>query len=502
MLFNSWAFFIYFPLVTLLYFLSAHQWRWLLLLTASCVFYMFFVPKYILILATTIIVDYIAAIWIEKSEGRARAIYLVVSIVATCIILFFFKYYDFFAVNVTSVSHFLGWNYSLDALKILLPIGLSFHTFQSLSYVIEVYRGNQKAEKHFGIYALYVMFYPQLVAGPIERPQNLLHQFYERHEFNYKRVTDGLKLIAWGLFKKVVIADRLARFVNPIYDHPQLYEGLVLVVATVFFSFEIFCDFSGYSDIARGAARVMGFSLMENFDRPYSSKTLTEFWKRWHISLSTWLRDYIYEPIAMRYRSAGTAAIITALLITFLVSGFWHGASWNYVIWGLLNGVVLCFEVLTAKFRKKLSKLAPAFLFNGISVFITFSFVNFAYIFFRSKTLSDAYYIITHLTSKITFLKYYVTDNILRFYSPFPGSLEFTSDRLDSLHKTQDEFILSIALIFFLIAVHTTQKRVRLSELISQKPWWIRLPIYQVAVFALVFFGIWFERRNFIYFQF
>ena len=492
MLFNSWPFFLFFPAVTALYFLFPHRWRWLLLLSASCFFYMSFIPVYILILVTTIIVDYSAAIWIEASQGRARSIYLASSIAATCLILFFFKYYDFFAMNVTGIAHFLGWNYSLDTLKLILPIGLSFHTFQSLSYVIEVYRGNQKAERHFGIYALYVMFYPQLVSGPIERPQNLLHQFREKHEFDYRQATDGLKLMAWGLFQKVVIADRLARFVNPVYDHPRNYSGLIFVVTTVFFAFEILCDFSGYTDIARGAAQVMGFRLMENFDRPYSSKTLSEFWKRWHISLSTWLRDYIYEPITLKYRSSGTGAIITALLVTFLTSGFWHGAAWTFVIWGLLHGVMLCWEVLTAKVRKRLAKIVPAFLFNGISVLFTFSFVSFTYIFFRARTLSDAFYIITHMTEKISFFKSYITDNILRFYPPVTGIWQ----------SITTEFDFCIGLIFLLIGVDVFRSRIRLREFIAKQPFWTRFIVYQTAIGALVFLGVWFEKRQFIYFQF
>src|ERR1700682_2673199 len=297
MLFNSVAFVIFFPVVTALYFGLPHRHRWALLLAASCVFYMVFIPAYILILGVTIIIDYWAGIQIEKSAGRLRTFYLVLSIISTCMVLFVFKYSDFFLGNVNALASFLHWDYSLKLLHIILPIGLSFHTFQSLSYVIEVYRGHQTSERHFGIYALYVMFYPQLVAGPIERPQHLLHQFYEYHPFVYSRVTSGLRLMTWGMFKKVVIADRLAGFVGNAYSHPRDFEGHTLLIATLFFAFQIYCDFSGYSDIALGAAEVMGFSLMKNFDQPYSALSVGEFWRRWHISLSTWFRDYVYVSL-------------------------------------------------------------------------------------------------------------------------------------------------------------------------------------------------------------
>jgi len=299
MLFNSLEFLIFFPVVTLLYFLLPHRHRWWMLLAASCGFYMMFIPKYIIILAVTIIIDYVAGILAEKPDlsPHKRKSILTISILSTCLVLFIFKYFNFFNTNFAHLAALLHWNYPIAALKLALPIGLSFHTFQSLSYVIEVYCGRQKAEHHFGIYSLYVMFYPQLVAGPIERPQNLLHQFYAKHAFDYQRVTDGLKLMVWGLFKKVVIADRLAIAVNTVYNDPHSFTGIPLIIATAFFAFQIYCDFSGYSDIAIGAAQVMGFRLMDNFNRPYFAKSIPEFWKRWHISLSTWFRDYLYIPL-------------------------------------------------------------------------------------------------------------------------------------------------------------------------------------------------------------
>lgn len=492
MLFNSWSFLVFFPIVTALYFLAPFKVRWLLLLVASCIFYMAFIPVYLLVLAATIAIDYIAAIQIEKSAGRQRSQWLWISIIFTCIILFFFKYYDFFTWNVNWLANFLHADINLTALHLILPIGLSFHTFQSLSYVIEVYRGNQKAERHFGIYSLYVMFYPQLVAGPIERPQNLLHQFYEKHNFNYDDVTSGLRLMAWGLFKKAVIADRLAQFVSPVYDNPGNYDGGVLLVATLFFSFQVFCDFSGYSDMARGAARVMGFKLMLNFDRPYAARSLSDYWRRWHISLSTWLRDYVYEPTAMGLRDRGMYGIVFALMLTFFISGLWHGASWTFVIWGLLHGCGLSLEAVFAKQRKKLAKAMPVWLFNAITLAVTFSFVNFTYIFFRAKTINDAFLIAHQIAGWI-----FPIGNL--FDTQIPG---FFEKMASAVVVAPAQFNLSCALILFLVAAHSLQARVNTEELLMRCPSWVRWSVYQAGILSIAFLGVWLGSRNFIYFQF
>jgi len=302
MLFNSLEFAVFFPVVAALYFVLPQRHRVALLLVSSCIFYMAFIPAYILILGVTIAIDYCAGIWLERTEeDRLRRLVLITSIAATCAVLFVFKYFYFVVNNAIWLTGIFGWRLTGPSINIILPIGLSFHTFQSLSYVIEVYRRRQKAEHNFLVYATYVMFFPQLVAGPIERPQNLLHQFYERHEFDYLRITSGLKRMAWGFFKKLVVADRLALYVNDVYANPQAHNGLQLSIATVFFAYQIYCDFSGYSDIAIGSARVLGFRLMENFRSPYHSGSVAEFWQRWHISLSTWFRDYIYIPLGAKY---------------------------------------------------------------------------------------------------------------------------------------------------------------------------------------------------------
>ena len=387
MLFNSLQFFLFFPIVTVMYFLLPHKFRWFLLLAASCYFYMVFKPIYILILAVTIVVDYYAGLWIEGAQGTHRKWLLTLSVFVNVGFLAFFKYWNFINDNITHLLGFAHVENQLPYLEILLPIGLSFHTFQAMSYTIEVYRGNQKAEKHFGIYALYVMFYPQLVAGPIERPQNVLHQFHEEHSFNYTDFVEGLKRMLWGLFKKVVVADNLARFVDFCYDNPNDHSPMSLIFATVFFSAQIYCDFSGYSDIALGSAQSMGFKLMTNFKLPYISQNISEFWSRWHISLSTWFRDYLYIPLGGN--RVKKSRWYMNLMIVFLVSGLWHGANYTFIIWGALHGLYLIVGILTADFQKK---YLPRFAHHLFTIIL----VMFAWIFFRAKSFELSKQIITH----------------------------------------------------------------------------------------------------------
>jgi len=393
MLFNSIDFLFFFPVVTILFFILPYKMRWMLLLAASCFFYMFFKPVYIFILFFTIIVDYFVGIYLEKiTDDSKRKRLLIASIIANVGVLAVFKYYNFLNSNISGLADFFGINISFPYLNILLPIGLSFHTFQAMSYTIEVYRKKQPAEKRFGIYALYVMFYPQLVAGPIERPQNLLHQFYRRSDFSYDNAVMGINLIALGLFKKIVIADRLAIYVNQVYGDLNNASSISTFLALIFFSFQIYCDFSGYSDIARGTARFMGFELMLNFDRPYLSRSISEFWKRWHISLSTWFKDYVYIPLGgnkvNRYRRYYN------LLVVFLISGLWHGANWTFVIWGALHGFFIVIGSLTDNIRKSLVSLFRLFKYPGlhrsINIIIVFCLVSFAWVFFRAKDFSQA----------------------------------------------------------------------------------------------------------------
>ncbi|MGN6616758.1 MAG: MBOAT family O-acyltransferase [Ilyomonas sp.] len=483
MLFNSFEFLIFFPVVTVLFFILPHKYRWLLLLIASCIFYMYFIPIYILILAGTIIIDYIAGIQIEKAQGKKRKLYLIISLVANIGILAVFKYYNFFIGNLDRFGDF-----SFPLLKIILPIGLSFHTFQAMSYTIEVYRGKQKAERHFGIYSLYVMFYPQLVAGPIERPQNILHQFHEKKYFNYDNVTSGLRLMMWGLFKKVVIADRLATFTDPVFNNPHDYSGLTLGLAAVFFSYQILCDFSGYSDIAIGAARVMGFRLMKNFNNPYHSKSVAEFWNRWHISLSTWFKDYLFIPLGGNRVSMHRAYL--NIFIVFLVSGLWHGANWTFVLFGAMHGVYLVIGHITKKRRKKLANSIGitkiVWLNNATNILTVYFLVLLSQIVFRANSLHDVSYIFY----KIAGIPYELNQMVFEHNTSL---LKFPMD--NSL------ILLSFGLIAFLELIQTIQVKYNFNIVLQEWHVFYRWTFYYSSIAVIYFLGV-FEQHQFIYFQF
>jgi len=396
MLFNSFDFLLFYPIVTVAFFLLQQKIRWFWLLAASCYFYMFFIPIYIAILAATIIIDYYVGIYLEKAVPEKRKRILVISILINVGILAVFKYYNFFVGNWNMATSWSKVNFLLPYMSIALPVGLSFHTFQAMSYTIEVYRGNQKAEKHFGIYALYVMFYPQLVAGPIERPQNVIHQFHEKKIFSTANLNKGLCLMLWGLFKKTVIADRLGIYTNAVFDNYTNHNGISLALATVFFAIQIYCDFSGYSDIAIGCAKTMGFELMKNFKRPYFAASITEFWRRWHISLSTWFRDYLYIPLGGNRK--GEARWFINIFIVFLVSGFWHGANWTFIIWGALHGFFnilnILFNQVASNSKGVIKKLLSFITSKFIAIPFTFLLVSVAWIFFRATTVKQGWYII------------------------------------------------------------------------------------------------------------
>ncbi len=490
MLFNSFEFAVFFPIVTLLYFVLPHSMRWLLLLIASCYFYMAAIPVYILVLFILIGIDYVAGIFIEQSSGKRRKLYLIISLISNLSVLALFKYFNFFNANIAALAKLLNWNYPVRALELILPIGLSFHTFQAMSYTIEVYRGQQKAERHLGIYALYVMFYPQLVAGPIERPQNLIHQFHEKHTFDAIRVSDGLKLMLWGLFKKIVIADRLAILVNHVYDSPLDKPGAILLLGTVFFAFQIYCDFSGYADIAIGSAQVMGFKLMDNFNRPYAARSIAEFWKRWHISLSTWFKDYLYIPLGGN--RVAQPRLYFNLLITFLISGLWHGANWTYVVWGALNGFYLAMSMTTVHIRKKITD-ALGFdrrptLHKWVKVSSTFSLICFAWIFFRANSISEALMIIQRI-----FLDFGKSIN--------PTYLRYDVFTLKNMGFYKTDLLLALVSIALMEFIHKIQTHGSIRHMLRQYNIFIRWGLYYAMILSIVFCGV-FKYTPFIYFQF
>jgi alginate O-acetyltransferase complex protein AlgI len=469
MVFNSLHFLVFFGLITSAYFLLNHKHRWLLLLLGSCYFYMAFIPIYIVILGFTIVIDYFAGIYLEKFTGQKKKVFLALSLIANVGVLAVFKYYHFIDQNIGFLSNLFGSNYHLPVFNILLPIGLSFHTFQAMSYTIEVYRGNQKAERNFGIYSLYVMFYPQLVAGPIERPQNLLHQFYEKHDWDWSRVKSGLLQMAFGIFKKVVIADRFAMVVDPAYQDLSHQSGLNLLVAAFFYSFQIYCDFSGYSDVAIGASRVMGFKLMDNFNGPYLAKSLPDFWRRWHISLSTWFKDYVYFSLGGNRVSIPKWYL--NIMIVFILSGIWHGASWNFIIWGFLHGAFQVIGLTINRFFPALAadKIESAFV-KGVYQIWTFSLVTLAWVFFRIPKFSEV---------KLFFKQIF--------------SISFK----DSFHLAlnTNELILCFCLAAVLIMAEKYEWK---KTLLKGQYFWF---VFLVCLTSIYFLGV-FNLKQFIYFQF
>lgn len=479
MLFNSLHFLLFFVFTTLAYFSLPPRGRWVLLLLASCYFYMAFIPVYLLILGAVILIDYVAGIYIEQSQGHRRRLLLIISLIANIGLLAFFKYYNFFNEQLTLVLSNAGLTNPVPMLDdllpgIVLPIGLSFHTFQSISYTIEVYRGNQVAERNIGVYALYVLFYPQLVAGPIERPQNVLHQFHEFHPFDWARVRYGLLMMAGGFVKKVVIADRMALVVDPAFGHAATTNGSTLLLAALFYSIQIYCDFSGYTDIAIGAGHVLGIKMMKNFDTPYLSASIGEFWRRWHISLSSWFRDYVYIPLGGNRRS--TARTYLNTFIVFGLSGLWHGADWKFIIWGLLHGFYLVVGQLWSKRQsanvvsvREKSQL-NGFLGLRTNQFLTFTLVTLTWVFFRAASTSDAFLIL---------------HKILRINPKDPLQT-----------PVQPAELIFCALLMGMLVLEP--RWISFSKQITNRSFW---PILVLLMAVCYFFGV-FTANQFIYFQF
>jgi alginate O-acetyltransferase complex protein AlgI len=480
MLFNSLHFLIFFPVVCVAYFALPQRWRWGLLLAASVYFYMSWRAEYIVLLLVSTLFDYWAGLKMGATPDQARRKrYLVLSLGANLAILFIFKYFNFFNASVRTLFDGLGLAYAVPAINLLLPVGISFYTFHAMSYTIDVYRGLKQPERHIGKFLLYILFFPQLVAGPISRPRLLLPQFHQPHYFDPDRVASGLALMAWGFFKKLVIADRLAVIVNNVYNSPTEHSGLTLVLATYSFAFQIYCDFSGYSDIALGAARILGYDLMENFRRPYASTSVAEFWSRWHISLSTWFRDYLYVPLGGN--RVPRARWYFNLLFVFLVSGLWHGANWTFVIWGALHGLYLLAEIWTQGPRGRLTQRLgldrhPGWL-RALSMLLTFHLVTLAWIFFRANTLGDALYIVGHL---------------------FEG---WSLRGGFGLGVGVYELAIAAAALALMELVQWLQARGVAWPALAARPGWQRWATYYALGLAILIFGK-FGTTEFIYFQF
>lgn len=483
MLFNSLSFAIFLPIVFLIYWAMPHKWRWVVLFISSYYFYMSWNVKYVVLILFTTFISYACGLGLERAEGAKKKKILIVStMVASLGCLFFFKYFNFASESIANILSCFTIQLHPVTLNLLLPVGISFYTFQTLGYVIDVYRGEVKAEKNFGKYATFIAFFPQLVAGPIERTKNLMPQILEEHKFDYEKAAAGLRLMAWGFFKKIVIADTLAASVDTVYDSLNAYKGFPLLVASVLFSIQIYCDFAGYSDIAIGTAKLFGIDLMKNFDSPYFSTSVKDFWGRWHISLSSWLRDYVYIPLGGNRVSKGRNAF--NLMATFLISGLWHGANWTYVVWGGIHGFAQVVEKFLFKTKKKDENQKPGGVKWWISVFFTFVFATFAWVFFRAETIGDAFYVLENMFQGITSPALYVSQ-----ITTYLG--------MDKL--TLAGMVISVGM---LAVFDYYSLKMDVLEKLKEKKTAIRWIVYAVFILFLIFNIPATSGQEFIYFQF
>ncbi len=482
MLFNSFEFVLFYVVVLVAFFAMQQRYRWMLLLAASYYFYMCWKVEYVVLIIASTLVDYFVGLALARTKNLAkRRVLLASSVVTNLGILFTFKYWNFFGDSLDWLCDSLSLGVHLPGLELLLPVGISFYTFQSMSYTIDVYCGKTEPERHLGIFAVYVAFFPQLVAGPIERSGRLLPQFREKKQFSYDRAQYGLQRMLWGCFKKVVIADQLAPVVDAVYSSPESFSGPFLLLASIFFAIQIYCDFSGYSDIAIGCAAIMGFDLMTNFRRPYFARSLADFWHRWHISLSTWFRDYLYFPLGGN-RVAFWRWCLN-IVVVFTISGLWHGAAWTFVAWGALHGAALLIEAVTSNVRESIARALWIDRLQSLrcvlQIACTASVVLVGWIFFRADSLQQALYILRNLASFDGF--------------SFPTLFRLGLPRFEMMIA-----LLSIGVLFTVDLIGELNPA-PISRAWSRRPF--RWATYFAGVYSIVFFGV-LGRIEFIYFQF
>ena len=498
MLFNSIDFMIFFPVVALLYFVIPNKIKYLWLLAASYYFYMCWNAKYALLILFSTFITYLSGLVMESIKGRAwddskkityKKITVALSFIINLSILFFFKYYSFaFSILARAFAH-IGIQLTVPVFDVILPVGISFYTFQALSYTMDVYRDDIYAEKNFFRYALFVSFFPQLVAGPIERSKNLLKQLAVPKKFNIELVREGILLMIWGFFLKMVLADRVAIFVDTVYGNIAEFTGFYLVVATVLFAVQIYCDFAGYSTIAMGAAKIMGINLMKNFDAPYLSTSVAKFWRRWHISLTSWFKDYLYIPLGGSRK--GVLRKYINKMIVFLVSGLWHGASISFVVWGGLNGLYQVIEEITQPLRDKFVNIMhlnrESIGHKVFQILLTFALVDFSWIFFRANSFIHGVKIIK---------------SIFTVFNPWilvDGSIYNCG--LDA----HNFYLMLICIAILIFADYCKRKNIDIVQVILKQDWWFRSIVIAVSISLILLFGKWgpsFDQANFIYFQF
>lgn len=488
MAFVSAQFVVFFLVVVAVHFLLPVRARWIWLLAASLFFYGLAEPIFLVqILAATGVSFWLGKKMDAAPDKKARQPIMALGVVLLTANLVVFKYTPFLNETLRSVLGMAQVEYPVPELQWLLPIGISFYTFQLISYLVDIFRGQQKAERNFGAFALYVTFFPKLVAGPIERAKNLLPQIHANPAFNRADVMLGLQLILWGLFKKVFVADRIAPFVNAIYDNPDAANGVQIAFATWLYAFQLYCDFSGYTDMALGIALIFGYKLTQNFVRPYFATSIQDFWKRWHISLTSWLTDYIYTPLTRQktFKIKLFDLMMYAMFITFVVSGLWHGAAWTYVVWGALHGGYIVVSLLLQKrwntFARNVKLTERPNLYRGLKIVVTFTLVCFAYIFFRANDMGDAVHMVASLGS---------------------GWGNFAGNVLSVIGNQREEFLLALIGIAVVMGSELLHGRVDFRRAIESRPAWMRWSVYYAGTLAVVLLGAFYGAADFIYFRF
>ena len=484
MLFNSFSFAFFFIIVFFLYWFVFNKnlrVQNFLIVVSSYVFYGWWDWRFLFLITISSFVDYSIGIGLSKQDNPIkRRLLFSLSLMVNLGLLCFFKYYNFFVNSFVDAFSFFGYQLNITTLKIILPVGISFYTFQTISYAIEVYKKRLEPTRDILAFFAFICFFPQLVAGPIEKATFLLPQFLRKRFFNYNNAVDGFRQILWGLFKKVVVADNCAQFVNIVYNNSSNHSGSNMAFGVLLFCFQIYADFSGYSDIALGTSQLMGFRLGTNFRSPYFSKTVTEFWRRWHISLSIWFRDYVYNPLSIRFRYWGLVGIIFSTNILFLIIGLWHGAKWNFVFFGFLQGFAITYEILSRKIRKKLSKSIPSLFYSLISMLITFSFWTFSLVFFRSENIFQAFRILKSICS------------VSLFYLPTASLFSGTN-----CHPLTLIFLI---ILFVFIEWQGKEEQYAIEKLGLKWPIYARWAMYYVFIFCIFNFAG--SGEQFIYFQF
>jgi len=486
MSFNSWQFAVFLPVVFILYWVFPSKYKWVLLLAASYYFYLCLDFKYVAFLVISTAVTYIGAVFMEKCKNKnTKKKILTAGIIVVAGLLASLKYFNFFSSNITGILNIFALHLSPLTITLILPIGISFYTFQTIGYLIDVYRGKIPAEHHFGKYALFVSFFPQIMSGPIGRADSLLPQLDAPQHFSYDKAMYGLKQIAWGYFKKLAIADVLGNSVDMVYGGLEGYRGFTILTVVLFYSLQIYCDFSGYTDIAIGTAKLFGIDLMTNFRSPYFSASVKEFWSRWHISLSSWLRDYIYIPLGGNRKGKFRQQI--NIMITFFISGLWHGANWTFVVWGGLHGLAQVFENVFLKDKTKESADGKITLHWILSVLAVFVFCSCAWVFFRANSFADAIFVFRNMFSGIS--------------NPY----KYILDAQDYLGISRNGFFSLAYAICLLFAYDFFNRNKDLISIISGWKKWKQGIIYIVLVVSIFIIGAYgpsYSAADFIYFKF